>query len=434
MTELQMGLIGLGAVAVVGVLVYNKWQEVRQRKLAESVLKDSPPDILLGLDPVVTNNGVEAGGQAQEIVAQKPVVPTASENLPAKEAAVKVDERVEPVLLSEPELNFSPGPQDSTATAQGASSESPVSTMQTVATAAFSSGTAGAREQSTSASQVERIAEAPVPFSPRVDFIAAIDTVEPVPVQRIVDASKEALAHMKKPVRWFGYDAASAEWQPISGQQDGEYRRIRAGLQLVNRQGAVSENDLVIFTTAMQDLADQLTGIVDLPSWQNALGSATDLDRFCASVDIQIGINVISQGQKFAGTKLRALAEAAGMTIEEDGSFVRRDDDGNVLYVLLNQEAWAFSAETMRTMNTHGVTFLLDVPCVAHGERVFNQMVDLARRFADVLHGVLVDDNRQLLAEAQFVRIRQEFITKPQAAMDAADLPAGGSLALRLFN
>ena len=47
MTELQMGLLGLGALAVVGVLGYNKWQEARQRKQAESVLKASHPDVLL---------------------------------------------------------------------------------------------------------------------------------------------------------------------------------------------------------------------------------------------------------------------------------------------------------------------------------------------------------------------------------------------------
>ncbi|MBN8456038.1 MAG: hypothetical protein J0M31_23630, partial [Candidatus Accumulibacter sp.] len=29
MTDLQMGLIGLGGVAVVGVLAYNKWQDGR---------------------------------------------------------------------------------------------------------------------------------------------------------------------------------------------------------------------------------------------------------------------------------------------------------------------------------------------------------------------------------------------------------------------
>ena len=48
MTELQMGLIGLGAAAVVGVLAYNKWQERRHRKLAESMLKPGHDDVLLG--------------------------------------------------------------------------------------------------------------------------------------------------------------------------------------------------------------------------------------------------------------------------------------------------------------------------------------------------------------------------------------------------
>ena len=47
MTELQMGMIGLGALAVVGVMAYNKWQEVRQRKQAEQMLQASHPDVLL---------------------------------------------------------------------------------------------------------------------------------------------------------------------------------------------------------------------------------------------------------------------------------------------------------------------------------------------------------------------------------------------------
>ena len=50
MTELQMGLIGLGAIAVVGVVAYNKWQEHRHRKLAEKVLARDHEDVLLGRD------------------------------------------------------------------------------------------------------------------------------------------------------------------------------------------------------------------------------------------------------------------------------------------------------------------------------------------------------------------------------------------------
>jgi hypothetical protein len=47
MTDLQMGLIGLGGVAVFGVLAYNKWQEHKHRKLAEELLNARQKDVLL---------------------------------------------------------------------------------------------------------------------------------------------------------------------------------------------------------------------------------------------------------------------------------------------------------------------------------------------------------------------------------------------------
>jgi FtsZ-interacting cell division protein ZipA len=85
-------------------------------------------------------------------------------------------------------------------------------------------------------------------------------------------------------------------------------------------------------------------------------------------------------------------------------------------------------------LTTHGLTFLLDVPRVDHGERVFMQMTELAKRFAETLQGTLVDDNRQPLSDAQLEHIRREFVGKPQAAMQAYDLPAGSPQAIRLFS
>ena len=424
MTELQMGLIGLGAFAVVGVVVYNKWQEVRQRKQAEQVLKANHPDVLLdeGRDPEIAALHTEAPAEAED----RPVPITDSLLQETSSITGPAGERIEPVLFFDAEPEELP-------------EESVVApAMATRATVAPNSSQAvESRETATAAG--ERATQA-VPVSedlhllaPEIDFIASIDAVEPVPASRIVDAQHEALARVRKPVRWIGYNEETGEWEPVAGQAEREYRHIRAGLQLVNRQGPASENDLAIFSVAMQDLADQLMGIVDLPPRQQALDAAVRLDEFCASVDIQIGINVISQGQVFPGTKLRALAEAAGMTIDAARRFVRRDDDGNVLYVMLNQEAGGFSAELMKTMSTHGLTFLLDVPCVAHGERVFNQMVDLARRFADVLHGALVDDNRRPLSENALEPIRKQ-IGHYQAQMATQHLPAGNPLTQRLFS
>ncbi|MBV5276825.1 cell division protein FtsZ, partial [bacterium] len=46
MTELQMGLIGLGAISVLAVLAYNKWQENRHRKIAQRMMASQHTDIL----------------------------------------------------------------------------------------------------------------------------------------------------------------------------------------------------------------------------------------------------------------------------------------------------------------------------------------------------------------------------------------------------
>jgi len=100
----------------------------------------------------------------------------------------------------------------------------------------------------------------------------------------------------------------------------------------------------------------------------------------------------------------------------------------------LCSETAQFAADSIRSMATHGLTFLLDVPRVDHGERVFSQMTELARRFGETLQGALVDDNRAPLGEQQLDHIRREFVGKPQMAMALQGIPAGSPQALRLFS
>jgi FtsZ-interacting cell division protein ZipA len=183
----------------------------------------------------------------------------------------------------------------------------------------------------------------------------------------------------------------------------------------------------------MQALADELMAVADMPL-SRVLDQAAEIDRFCAAVDLEIGLNLVSRASAFSGTKIRALAEAAGMALGVDGLFTRYDDNGRAQFSLQNYESTQFSADALRTLTTHGLTFLLDVPRVDHGERVFLQMSEIAKRFADTLQGALVDDNRQPLSESQLEHIRREFIGKPQATMASFNLPAGSAQALRLFS
>ncbi|MBI2278091.1 MAG: cell division protein ZipA C-terminal FtsZ-binding domain-containing protein [Dechloromonas sp.] len=413
MTELQMGLIGLGASAVVGVFAYNKWQEYRHRKLAEAVFKPQHEDVLLGDGPKMTARPAVAGRSEPEI--REDETPATSERVEPvfddSHAAVLEDEYQSPAFAESPLVEALPAVDESSS---------------------FDQALAEPLE-STDQPEIAAAALPPELLDPRLEFIVSMELVEPVSAIQILHSQRDVLHRLNKPVHWAGFNERSREWERLLPDRDLHLRRLRVGLQLVNRMGPVSEGDITIFTNAMQALADELMAVADMPS-SRVLDQAAEIDRFCAAVDLEIGVNLISRGNAFTGTKIRALAEAAGMVLGIDGLFTRYDDAGRAQFSLQNYESTQFTAESVRTLTTHGLTFVLDVPRVDHGERVFMQMTELARRFADTLQGMLVDDNRQPLSESQLDHIRREYIGKPQATMATFGLPAGSAQALRLFS
>jgi len=449
MNDLQLGLIALGGAAVGGVFAFNKWQEWRHRKLAERMLDRSHADVLLdaateaGERPapaafVAPWQGDATDGQGEQPVCAERTAyldsgqPESPERSGAPGVAVPPPDIGGAVALlerREPSLSFPDAAVDT------ADAGPPLLVDEAVPPAI----------QPSSPPLSSRVAEpAPAPLAATVDgegvpaiiVAAAIDHVarfelaEPVAGSDLLAVAGETLAGIGKAVGWAGFNERSGLWERVEAA--GSYRRLRAGLQLADRRGPLGEADLLVFEGAMRDLADSLLTAVDLPPHDAALAKALALDAFCADVDIQIGLNLESRGTRFPGTKIRALAEAAGMVLDACGRFVRCDDDGCVLYTLANREAEPFASDTMKTLGTHRLCFSLDVPRVAHGDRVFAQMLDLARRMADTLDGALVDDMRRPLSEAQLEPFRRQ-IAQYQAQLAARGFPAGGALAQRLF-
>ena len=425
MTELQLGLIGLGATAVVGVFGYNKWQEYRQRKLAQAVLKPHHADILLGDEAKPSSPPVSAERSEPELRVETPV---------------QRDERVEPVFVdlhpTMPSADMIAAPADiqmpeiPVFDTPAAPLEPPIAAQVPVPEPMLAQVPA---EVSDDAPEIPAGALPAELLDPRLEFIVAMELVEPVLAMDVIHSQRPALVRLNKPVHWVGFNERNREWERLSPDSELKLRRLRVGLQLVNRQGPLSDGDMTIFTNAMNALADERMAVADMPS-SRVLDQAAEIDQFCAAVDLEIGLNLVSRGSAFSGTKIRALAEAAGLVLGLGGVFTRYDHNGRVLFSLQNYESTQFSAESLRTLTTHGLTFLLDVPRVDHGERTFMQMTEIAKRFAETLNGALVDDNRQPLSESQLDHIRREFIGKPQATMASYGLIAGSPQALRLFS
>lgn len=266
-----------------------------------------------------------------------------------------------------------------------------------------------------------------------IDYVATIFAGEPL-TSPVVAEIAARMGGFSKPVYWLGLNTMTGQWDRIAAGGDATYGKLVVSLQLADRAGPVSEGEMTAFCQAVQAAADQLAAIAEYPDRQEALARAKALDGFGANVDVLIGVNVApSGGLSFPATKLRALAEAAGMKLEADGAFYLRNDEGAPLFSLCNLDPTPFSAEAIRHLSTHGATFLLDVPKVASGLRVFGQMVTLAKHMAASLDAQLVDDNRKPLSDAGIDRIKQQ-LAEIYAQMDAHQISAGSSRAQRLFS
>jgi hypothetical protein len=264
-----------------------------------------------------------------------------------------------------------------------------------------------------------------------IDYVAEIRTADVIEPSAISDVAA-ALAGTGRPLALSGFNPHAQQWEPL-GNGARLFTGLRVGLQLADRQGAATAQQLDDFRELVRQCAGRLAATVECPQIETAAARAVALDRFLNDVDVMIGINVYAHsGQVFHATRVRALAEANGMRLRADGFFVLNDEQGRPLFTLDNQEPRPFRPDQVRHITTSGITFLLDVPRTPEGLRAFDRMLAMSRQFAESLDGMLVDDRRQTLTDNGLERIRAQ-LREIYAVMEAQGLPAGSSGALRLF-
>jgi FtsZ-interacting cell division protein ZipA len=378
MSDLQIGLAVLGALVVASVFAFNWWQERQFRRRAENAFTSRHGDVLM-----------EEAAAAPEA--------TRSRAEPAPEPGL--EQRIEPRI--EPQLEaVSAQPSARHAEPPSRLGESPA-------------------------------AEANMP-EPAVDYIVEIRAGEFIAPEQVARL-QETLARLGRKIAFGGFDYEAKAWGPIT-TRPGRLTAVRAAIQLVDRSGPVTEEQLRFFGEAVRETAHAMAAIAELPEFASAMEQARELDEFCAEVDVVVGINVIARtGQVFHGTKVRALAEAAGFHLRPDGIFHIADERGATLFCLDNQEAEPFVADKIRTLATSGITFLLDVPRVANGIKAFDRMVAASRGMAEALDGMLADDNRVTLNDGGLDKIRNQ-LRSIYAAMEHRGIQPGSPLALRLFS
>ncbi|HAF56447.1 MAG TPA: ZipA [Thauera sp.] len=266
----------------------------------------------------------------------------------------------------------------------------------------------------------------------RADCVIRLEAIEPLDVGAVWLMQAEQLAGLSKPVRWFGFNDTDNVWLPLGPDSTGACHWFCAALQLVNRQGSIGETDFMRFTGGVQRVADAVMALPPgLPLRAETLKRATELDRFCADVDVQIGVNVVARDGQFDGRDIQRVAEKLGLRLAPDGIFHAVEGESS-LFTLANLEAGAFAPDRLTGMVTRGLTLVIDVPRVARGGAAFDRMMRTANELAAGLGGDVVDDNRAPFGAEAAAIIRAQ-IEQFQARMDEVGMPAGGPLAQRLF-
>lgn len=167
-----------------------------------------------------------------------------------------------------------------------------------------------------------------------------------------------------------------------------------AGLQMVTREGVVSEAELIEFRSEVETLATRVKATVRAPEMRLALEAAQQLDRACADADIQVALHVVGVpgGEAPAG--------------EHPFQVTRRED---------------------------GLTLTLDVARTPDLGRSYEAMARAGRQLAAAGGGRLVDDNGAPLDDRALAAIGAQLEAVRQA-LTARGIEPGGPLALRLFS
>ena len=108
-------------------------------------------------------------------------------------------------------------------------------------------------------------------------------------------------------------------------------------------------------------------------------------------------------------------------------------EEGESQFTLACLDRRALTPEVLRTVLLRGVMLRMDVPRVANGMEIFNQMVLFGRKLESALSSRLMDENQQPLVDAEIEKIRQQ-LKAIYATMHARGIAPGSMSALRLFS
>jgi hypothetical protein len=390
MSDLQIGLIALGALAILIILGINWWQDRRARTQMQArfpvgehdaLLKDATPPPFTEIQRREPNFGAQQAAAAAAVASA------------AAAAAGKKPERAEPVVGAlDEDLNAGVLPVDETTLAPEV---------------------------------VQHDADEPDPACE-----AVIDVVfnEPVAGDELAPFTLGLRHAGHKPLRVFAETAGGSHHAAI--RPDARYASLQVAVLLANRSGPLLSGEWAEALSRARVLADQFEGSVEAPKESTVFEHARQLDTVCAALDVQVGLTLMARNDRWSASDVLTAAHQVGFAPLYDGKLPWLDKQQRVRFTLTRGDNLSFESAANTTISQ--LNLLLDVPRSPADSTAFGQLAAVARRLAAVLNADVVDDGGRPLADGAVVAIDRQLLERVER-LEKAGLEAGSVRARRVF-
>ncbi len=253
---------------------------------------------------------------------------------------------------------------------------------------------------------------------PLLDCVLELRCAHAVDGVAVIDATAALLRlDCGLPVHVVAWDARAEQW--VLPDRFGFYGELLASIQLANRSRRLGDIEASKFIAAVQQVAVALDADFDPPEVPLLRRRAAELEAKIAQFDVQIGLTLQPGEGAFNPTVVSRSALAIGLEPDGERRWLRRSEDGVVLF-------------TIRLTEEHLLLLELDVPTAPPAAQPLRAMFSAASELAALLNARVVDDHGRPIAPGSIEAI-EPALQALYEKMRAADLEPGSERARRLF-
>jgi FtsZ-interacting cell division protein ZipA len=431
MSDLQTALIGLGALIIAGVVLYNWLQERKMRK-------NITDEFLVPQKDVLTEEFyIDTDAYVDKALADMPNKAKITEKLNKIELSSEV--KKEKLTAIEPRIDGVEAKLEKAAPTQNVENKpEPTLHIPPIDKTIPLSAHAQVQKPAEHKESASFLSPLPNEIHPQIDLTAFLFASVSINTQKLNAMANSIADEMGVSMMVHGLDQ-EGKWHTVNSSitidNVKSVKQVACSMQLADRGGPVSKHLLNKFQFAIENMGLELGAHVEWQGSGDAMQRAIDLDKFCMEVDQLVSVHLVQGEAPVHGTKFRGLAESCGMKLGEDGKFYfyATNNPETPQFILVNSDNQPFTSESLRISVVKGATFQIEIPKVTNCDQVFSQMVQVAQKMANSLGARMVDDNNKPLGDLQIEKIRQQ-LKVIHATMLARGVMPGSPCSARLFN